>query len=141
MTKRSSFVMPPLLVSVAATVDIFDRSQKSLMQYSPPCAGLDSPDLAGLGPWASSHGNIAVKALPIRLLARCTAMSAHAACAELLQRLLYCGAQTAGLTALSRGDIAPLHANSRQTTIAGKNSPGRPLKSGHGFAATLARNK
>src|ERR1700674_4705936 len=136
MTKRSSFVMPPVLVSVAATVDIFDRSQKSLMQYSSPCAGLGQ-----LGPWASFQGNIAVKPLPIRLLALHTAMSAHAACSELLRHLLYCSAQTAGLTALPRGDIAPLHANSRQTTIAGKNSPGRPLKSGHGFAATLARNK
>src|SRR5882672_7383296 len=135
MTKRSSFVMPPVLVSVAAIVDIVDRSPKSLMQYSSPCTGLGQ-----LGPWDSFQGNIAAKALPIRLLALYAAMSADAARSELLQHSLYCSAQIAGLTALPRDDIAPLHANSRQTTIAGKNSPGRPLESGHGFAATLARN-
>jgi hypothetical protein len=39
------------------------------MQSSP-----DAPNLAGLKRQASVHGNIAVKALPIRLLALCTAM-------------------------------------------------------------------
>jgi hypothetical protein len=39
------------------------------MQSSP-----DAPNLAGLKLQASVHGNIAVKALPIRLLALCTAI-------------------------------------------------------------------
>jgi hypothetical protein len=69
MTKRSSFVMPPVLTSVAANVDILDRSPKSLMQSSP-----DAPNWAGLKLQASVHGNIAVKPPPIRLLALCTAM-------------------------------------------------------------------
>jgi hypothetical protein len=61
--------MPPVLTSVAANVDILDRSPKSLMQSSP-----DAPNWAGLKLQASVHGNIAVKPPPIRLLALCTAM-------------------------------------------------------------------
>src|SRR5260370_37102255 len=64
MTKRSSFVMPPVLAGVATMVDILDRSRESLMQTSSPCAGLGR-----IESWASVQGNIAVKPLPIRLLA------------------------------------------------------------------------
>src|SRR4051812_39348767 len=68
MTKRSSFVIPPDLTDVAAIVDILNRSPPLLMQSSPRCADLHRTDA-----WSfNMHGNIAVKALPIRLLALCT---------------------------------------------------------------------
>src|ERR1700732_1361595 len=74
MTKRSSFVMPPVLACVAAIVDILDRSPKSLLQSSPPCA-----EPGQMGPRGCVHGNIAVKPHPIRLLARRAEPSACAA--------------------------------------------------------------
>src|SRR6202035_3083002 len=92
MTKRSSLVMPPVLTSVAAIVDILDRSPKSLLQCSPPCAGPGQ-----IGPRGYVDGNIAVKPRPIRLLARRARRCMHASrsgypvtCAH----LPYCGAQT-----------------------------------------------
>jgi hypothetical protein len=56
--------MLPVITSVAAIVDILVRSRESLMQGLPPRAGLGRID-----PWAFLNGNIAVKPVPIRLLA------------------------------------------------------------------------
>src|SRR5450759_1658998 len=47
----------------------FGSLPESLMQISPACAGLGR-----IEPWGSFHGNIAVKAPPIRLLALCTVL-------------------------------------------------------------------
>src|SRR5258708_27538142 len=69
MTKRSSFVIPLDGTTVAANVDILDRSPKSLMQSC-----FDTPIFAGWMHEASIQGNIAVKHRPIRLLALCTAV-------------------------------------------------------------------
>jgi hypothetical protein len=68
MTKRSSFVIPPVRVDVAVSVDISIAPQESLMQ-SPPRA-----ELGRIEQWASLYGNIAVKPVPIRLSALCTAL-------------------------------------------------------------------
>ena len=48
MTKRSSFVMPPVLVDVAANVDILIRSPRSLMQSAPHPAELGRIKSKGL---------------------------------------------------------------------------------------------
>jgi DNA-binding NarL/FixJ family response regulator len=59
-----------------------------------------------------------------------------------LRRPVCCGAQSAGLTASQRSNIARLHAAARQGTIAGKSSllrAGHDFKSGHGFTATLQK--
>jgi hypothetical protein len=89
------------------------------MQSSP-----DAPNLAGLKLQASVHGNIAVKAHPIRLLALCTAIrSPHIriGCIMFLP-LAYCGAQKWPLTALPHENCARLRASRRQGTIAAKIS-------------------
>src|SRR5204863_6179399 len=75
MTKRSSLVMPPDRICVAANVDILDHSPKSLMRSPPPrCADL----LPGGCMEPCMQGNIVVKHRPIRLSALCTTMSGDA---------------------------------------------------------------
>ena len=59
MTKRSSFVIPPVLVDVAAIVDILIRSPRSLMQSAPHPA-----ELSRTKPKASRYGNIARETSP-----------------------------------------------------------------------------
>jgi hypothetical protein len=47
MTKRSSFVIPPVRISVAANVDMLIRSPKSLMQARP-----DAPIFCRTDAWS-----------------------------------------------------------------------------------------
>jgi hypothetical protein len=68
MTKRSSFVIPPDLTDVAAIVDMLDRSPQLLMQKLASMCRSSPDGCMGL----QTQGNIAVKTLPIRLLALCT---------------------------------------------------------------------
>src|SRR5712671_8167547 len=83
------------------------------MQSSP-----DAPNLAGLKLQASVHGNIAVKPLPIRLLALCTAALLVRCSKWPRLHLAYCSAQSGRLTALIQSIIARLHASSHRGTIA-----------------------
>src|SRR3954462_7895316 len=114
MTKRSSFVIPPDLADVAAIVDMLDRSPQLLMQSLPPCA-----DLRRTAAWSFNlQGNIAVKALPIRLLALCTVVregSLRFGLSITRRRRSCCVAQRgAELTAITRGGIGRLQPTARQ---------------------------
>src|SRR3979490_3304738 len=116
MTKRSSFVIPPVRVDVAVSVDISIAPQESLMQ-SPPRA-----ELGRIEQWASLYGNIAVKPAPIRLSALCT--TAPEAVVSVLRtisgvdavRPIILRRTSGGLTAFKRARIAHLHATPRQGT-------------------------
>src|SRR5258708_22401755 len=128
MTKRSSFVMPPVLACVAAIVDILDRSPK-LMQ--------SRAELGRIKPWASLHGNIAPKPLPIRLLALGAAMSGRqrtfrkaGLCS---QHPAFCGAQTARVNRLTTWRYCALACNHPS----GDNYS--LFKAGTGFPATLSQ--
>src|SRR5882757_11537307 len=116
MTKRSSFVIPPVLADVAVIVDISNAPQNSLMQ-SPPRAELSRIEL-----WASLYGNIAVKLAPIRLSALCTAPpEAVVSMARIMfpgdaVRPIILRRTSGGLTAFKRARIARLRATRRQGT-------------------------
>jgi hypothetical protein len=117
MTKRSSFVIPPDLAGAAAIVDILDRSPKLLMQSLSPCADLLPDGYMEL----QIQGNIAVKALPIRLLALCTAMHQGSMHLRPVGRHVFDNValhNPSGLTASWHGGTRPLPRSAWQGTIA-----------------------
>src|ERR1700676_4415323 len=125
MTKRSSFVMPPDLVDVAV-IGNFWIPPRIIKAKLAPCA-----ELGRIKPWASLHGNIAAKPLPIRLLALCAAMSGsceHSKDRMLRQWHLLRRTNPRGLTALPRGNIARLHEIAHQETIVEKELAWRAFR-------------
>src|SRR5882724_5562843 len=117
MTKRSSFVIPPVRADVAVIVDIVIAPPKFI-----DATLADEPGRIKL--WASQQGNIPVKPAPIRLLALCTAVRPLALDPAPVSKgvgscpsgRVYCSAQAGGLTAFKRDRIARLHAAARRET-------------------------
>src|SRR3954465_6661985 len=115
MTKRSSFVIPPDLADVAAIVDMLDPSPQMFDAKLVPMRRSSPDGCMEL----SLQGNIAVKALPIRLLALCTAARQRPVRlwpvdrAEVAHVALH---NVRRLTALPRGGIGRLQPIARQGT-------------------------
>src|SRR3954453_8173128 len=135
MTKRSSFVIPPVLADVAVIVDILDRSPRMVdAKRAPP------PTRAGPAFRASHQGNIGVKPRPIRLLAFLTGKLRPRAGSSRAANP-YCAAQTNGINPLRRRHIVRLHAAARQRTIRGKENSFGGVKSRPRVCETLVQSK